>query len=210
MVAQSVHFMHQITSGLMGRSEHWSALLQPLSFTLIIWCCYCPAVLTSTPAGTETQKKGQMQHSGDRLMPNDVERLGFRFEDPVIFVKSGSFIRTAATWLFGVAAPVLTSSVISPLSSTNIILVTQALLYFNPTSSLGIISHLSVQMRGTLLDPRRPRGAAKDSTPTPRCCSPGSHWSLILLWLAPWKVIFHLSQQQQAGFYMNLKINQFV
>lgn len=110
-----------------------------------------------------------------------------------------------ATWLFCV----LTSSVISPPPSANIILFTQALLYFNPTSSPGIISLLSVQMRGTLLDPRGPHGAAgaEDSTSAPHFCSSGSYVALILLWVAPWKVIFHFLQQQRAVFlYEFLKI----
>lgn len=79
-------------------------------------------------------------------------------------------------------------------SSTNIISFTQLLLYFNPTSSLSIICPLSVQMSRTVLEPRRPRGAADagDSTLLFNSApSPGSHEALILLQVAPWKVIVH-------------------
>lgn len=129
-----------------------------------------------------------------RLMPNDAELLGFRLAGPAILkcvVKSGLCIRTAAAWLFCVVtAPVPTSAVISPpRTPTNTISFTRLLLYFNPTSSLGVICPLSAQMSRMLLEPRTPRGAsdAKDSTAL-QFCSPGSHGAQIPLWVGPrWK-----------------------
>lgn len=72
-------------------------------------------------------------------------------------------------------------------SSTNTISFTHLLLYFNPTSSLGIISPLSVQMSRTLLEPRTPHGAAnaEDFNPALQFCSPGSNVALILLRVGP-------------------------
>lgn len=87
-------------------------------------------------------------------------------------------------------------------SSTNIISFRQLLLYFNPTSSFGITSPLSVQMSRTLLDPQMPRGAndAKDSTPALQVCSLGSHAALILLRVGPVEGNFSFSAAATSWF----------
>lgn len=88
-------------------------------------------------------------------------------------------------------------------SSTNAISFTHLLLYFNPTSSLGIISPLSLRRwverflnheRLMALLTLKISTLLFNSAPQ----APMRLWSCSE-W-APWKVIFHFLQQQQAGF----------